>query len=138
MGCCGNHRRELHGNTGHGDRPRLGITQPDDPCVFCAEKHFATAKRLAYEVGYDGPNRQDVLGELVLCGWHLARSGALDLWNEVRRIRTLIQFRRENEVDWRKAAMGIDALATAKARELMAHQTQASAIGTTTLEPEAS
>lgn len=71
--------------------------RPEDPCLYCAEKHVSTAMQLIAESGYIGMNRQRIIGELVLAQWHIYR---LDYPTAValRDIRHLIQNRRESEV----------------------------------------
>lgn len=86
-------------------------TMPDEPCIYCAEKHFSTALRLAMESGYENLNRQHIIGELVLAQWHLEhfnRSGAM----AIRNIRHIIQNRQEDKAvsEWRKIGLQFDRL----------------------------
>lgn len=120
MSCCGQHRLE-HGG---GDYPAGNehYKVPTEPCVFCAEKHIGTAKELARENGYETPNRQAIIGQLVAAGWHLYKDHP-ELAAKVRDIRHLIQWRRESEVDWTAICAEIDALATAAAEELKKQET---------------
>lgn len=89
----------------HGD-PRLTTaererqTTPADACLYCAEKHLATAAALARELGYSAPNRGYVVGELVAACWHLAaeRSAEADaLAADLRDFRHKIQSRAADE-----------------------------------------
>ena len=93
------------------------IILPSDPCIFCAEKHFATAWRIANEYGYVAANRAAIIGELVLCQWHLWKTDHLDLCEKVRDIRHAVQQRREAEVDWLPALAEMDALATEESKK---------------------
>lgn len=70
---------------------------PTEPCIFCAEKHFSTALSLIQEVGYESPNRQSIIGEIVLAQWHIYRMD-YHLAEDLRDLRHLIQNRRETEV----------------------------------------
>lgn len=88
---------------------------PSEPCVFCAEKHFHTARRLVEEYGYTAVNRGNAIGELVLCQWHLWKTGNDALCEMVRAARHLIQQRREAEVDWHPLLTAIDWLASQEA-----------------------
>ena len=72
------------------DAPHLIL--PDEPCLFCAEKHISTAMQLANECGYEVPNRQKIIGELVLAQWHLYRDH-YSLAEKLRDIRHLVQSR---------------------------------------------
>ena len=45
--------------------------RPEEPCIFCAEKHIAAAAALARENGYEAMNRTMLVGELILAQWHL-------------------------------------------------------------------
>ncbi len=45
--------------------------RPEEPCIYCAEKHIAAASALARENGYEAVNRSMMLGELILAQWHL-------------------------------------------------------------------
>ena len=117
MSCCGHHRARIA--IGAPDFPRGDerFRAPTEPCVFCAEKHYSTAMRLAQECGYEAPNRQFIIGELCACQWHLHRHNEV-LAEQVRGIRHLIQLRREEEIDWIPVAKEIDALATKEAQEI--------------------
>ena len=114
MSCCGQHRIE-HGK---GDFPAGNehYKAPEEPCVFCAEKHIGTAKELARENGYEVPNRLAIIGQLVAAGWHLHKENP-ELAAKVRDIRHLIQWRREAEVDWMPVAVEIDRLATEESKK---------------------
>jgi len=90
--------------------------------VFCAEKHISTAYALASENGYEMPNRQAIVGQLVAAGWHIYKDHP-ELAAKVRDMRHLIQWRREAEVDWTKVLKSIDALAAAEAAKLKQQET---------------
>ena len=111
MSCCGQHRANA---VLEADAP--GAIQPDDPCLLCAEKHFETAYVLCAEYGYTDTNRGRAIGELVLCGWHLWKSGNDNLARAVRKIRGLLQLRRDNKIDWHPAATAIRWAAAAEAK----------------------
>jgi len=85
------------------------MTLPTDECLLCAEKHLSTAYALAQERGYEGVNRQRVIGELVLAQWHCWHE-APKLAAQVRDIRHLVQQRRHAEVDWRPILTAMDGL----------------------------
>lgn len=71
-----------------------------EPCLYCAEKHLATAAALAREQGYAGVNRGFVIGELVAACWHLSghcNPAARDLSAALRDFRHRIQSREEDE-----------------------------------------
>ena len=83
----------------HNQKVRDGEEKrPKSPCIFCAEKHLSTAYALSKEIGYEGINRQWIIGELVLSQWHLKEH--LDEAMEIRKIRHQIQSRREQDVKW--------------------------------------
>jgi hypothetical protein len=69
-------------------------TLPDEPCDICAEKHFSEAFRLAFERGYETPNRQIIIGELLLAVRHCYRPHR-ELAEKLRELRHQIQLRRE-------------------------------------------
>lgn len=79
------------------DSPGDYRTAPDAPCAMCAEKHFATAYALACESGYTGINRARVIGELVLCAWHIWQTDRRTA-ELLRDLRHIIQYRRENDI----------------------------------------
>ena len=89
------------------DRPMIhgpyedseAATRPDESCLYCAEKHLATAAVLARELGYAAPNRGYVVGELAAACWHLYRHSpeARALSDELRELRHRIQTRQEDE-----------------------------------------
>lgn len=54
--------------TDHPDYTKL----PSEHCAMCAEKHFATAFALAHEAGYETPNHDSIIDELICAIWHLA------------------------------------------------------------------
>lgn len=47
--------------------------RPDEPCIYCAHKHIATAKQLCCELGYTDINKSDAIGQLILAAWHYDR-----------------------------------------------------------------
>lgn len=98
--CCGNHNDPAPKSTRK--------TRPTDPCVQCAYKHFHTARRLVEEYGYTAENRGSAVGELVLCVWHLWKTGNDALAEQVRDIRHTIQEHREAEVDWHPVVTALD------------------------------
>ena len=112
MGCCGKHKSLV--SSGLPDLARAIL--PTDECVLCAEKHLSTAYALAQECGYEGVNRQRIIGEIVLSQWHVWHSN-MKLAEKIRTIRHLIQQRREAEVDWHPLLTAMDALATAATLE---------------------
>ena len=91
------------------DAPHL--IRPDEPCLFCAEKHIAAAMQLANECGYEAPNRQKIVGELVLAQWHLYRKN-YSLAEKLRDIRHLVQSREESKIGtaWTEICMDVDSL----------------------------
>lgn len=91
------------------DAPHL--IRPDEPCLFCAEKHLAAAMQLANECGYEAPNRQKIVGELVLAQWHLYRKN-YSLAEKLRDIRHLVQSREESKIGtaWTEICMAVDSL----------------------------
>ena len=112
MGCCGKHLAR----TANGLPDIARNVLPTDECVLCAEKHFSTAYALAQESGYGTPNRQRIVGELVLAQWHSWHTD-LKLAESIRAIRHLIQQRREAEVEWAGMLAEIDALATEESKK---------------------
>ena len=91
------------------DAPHL--IRPDEPCLFCAELHLAAAMQLANECGYEAPNRQKIVGELVLAQWHLYRKN-YSLAEKLRDIRHLVQSREESKIGtaWTEICMDVDSL----------------------------
>lgn len=73
------------------------IIKPDEPCIFCAEKHLSTAMMLVKELGYISVNRQMIIGELVAFQWHIYQLD-FKLAEKGRSIRHLIQNRKESEI----------------------------------------
>lgn len=45
--------------------------RPDEPCLVCAYKHFAHARTMAKEHGYEDDNRDFITGNLVNVEWHI-------------------------------------------------------------------
>ena len=87
----------------------------DEPCLFCAEKHFSEALCLSRECGYNGENRHFIIGALVLAQWHLFKEHG-ELAEQIRNLRHYIQNRRENEIEglWREISLSIDRLVSQK------------------------
>ena len=83
---------------------------PDEPCIYCAYKHFHTARRLAAEPFYTAKNRGDIEGELVLSQWHLWKLTHLDLCRDLRNIRHKVESFQEQEIDWSPAILTFDSL----------------------------
>lgn len=108
MSCRGCKERRKAGYKQNPDAPEYFI-MPDEPCVLCAEKHLSTAWSLAREAGYTPVNRQHVIGELVACQWHIFRAQP-DFAEQVRQARHLLQWRKEQEIDWRALLEKMDAL----------------------------
>lgn len=88
------------------DRPTNKQILPSEECLFCAEKHYDTAWRLATERGYSGVNRGATIGELVLAGWHIWRFSE-KLAEQIRDIRHAIQNRDEGTVKWEPTLLEI-------------------------------
>ena len=84
----------------HGHDPGViekNSTRPIDPCLYCAEKHLATAAAMARESGYEKTNRGYVIGELIAACWHLhGLKEAESLSKKIRDFRHEIQSRHEN------------------------------------------
>lgn len=82
---------------GHGmpnpDADTPAMIRPDEPCVFCAEKHFAAAYGLATENGYEVKNRLKLLSQLVLAQWHLWKEHP-ETAKAIREIRHTVQHHR--------------------------------------------
>lgn len=121
MSCCGQHRAYLA--SGKLDFPvgNENHKSPLERCVFCAEKHLSYASRLAMEWGYETPNRQIIIGELVAAQNHLCADHPM-LAGKIRDARHRIQRRRETEVDWKPMLAEIDALAAAEAKKILEQQ----------------
>lgn len=97
MSCCGKHATEK----GIGiDTARKFV--PTDECVFCAEKHLATAYALAQENFYEAKNRDRAIGELCLAQWHIYHLD-MEIAKQMREMRHLIQMRKEKEIEWTPA-----------------------------------
>lgn len=108
MGCgCGKSGK----NSPRADAPGIA---PTEPCVFCAEKHLATAYALAQESGYVPLNRARIIGELVASQWHLWRL-SLPLAEKIRDVRHLVQRRKESEIDWPPLLSEMNELASREA-----------------------
>ena len=85
-------------------------TRPQDQCEYCAEKHFSTAFALASENGYVAVNRQAIIGQLALAGWHLWESHR-DLALKISALRHEIQHRNPvAEERWDELLSAIDIL----------------------------
>lgn len=75
-------------------------TTPIEGCLYCAEKHLATAASLARELGYIPVNRGYVIGEIVAACWHLNGTNlekAIQLANKLREFRHQIQSRTDDK-----------------------------------------
>lgn len=73
----------------------LHLTQPNEFCLYCAEKHVGSAASMAREIGYVGEYVGYIAGELQNAAWHLAGGGAEDqaLADKIRELRIGIQDR---------------------------------------------
>jgi len=114
MTCCGQHRAKNGKLLPPVDVPFT--VAPSEPCVMCAEKHLSTAYALMMESGYETPNRQRIIGELVGAQWHLYRTH-FNLAASIRAARHLIQMRQESQVEWNKLLTEMDALARKEAQQ---------------------
>lgn len=115
MGCCGEHlKKAKNRHVAEGaERP----TRPTDQCEFCAEKHLSTAYALANENGYEAVNRQQIVGQLALAGWHLWEDHR-ELAVKISALRHDIQHRKQVAGErWVELLTEIDALATAAAKK---------------------
>ena len=107
MGCCGKHIKRDGKDAPNADTPKP--IAPAEECVQCGEKHLSTAYALAQERGYETPNRQRIIGELVLAQWHIWKKD-LKLAEAMCAVRHLIQYGKIAEVDWMELLTGMDAL----------------------------
>ena len=98
MSCCGKHMTMDGKPVPKYDAHNV---RPTEECVFCAEKHLATAYALAQENGYADANRYRIIGELVEAQWHIWRK-SVQLAEMLRAMRHEIQMRNEASVDWRE------------------------------------
>ena len=82
--------------------------KPNEYCLFCAEKHFSTAKQAYYELGYQRTNRQLIIGQLELARKHLSKDEKLQL--KIRDLRHRIQDRKVTitESEWDQICLLID------------------------------
>lgn len=125
MTCCGQHLmsrpKPLDAETAKREYAVTGIMPPEEPCVFCAEKHLSLAHEIAErEPGYAGVNRQRVIGQLSAAEWHLYKENR-ETCNKVRDLRHSIQHRKPvGDARWVELLIGIDALAAAEAAKLIA------------------
>lgn len=94
----------------------MNTTYPITPCIFCAEKHYSTAMALANEVSYTSSNRQFIIGELVAAQLHVYKKYP-ELSQKIRQIRHLVQYRKENEIDWIPICLEINEIITKKLQE---------------------
>lgn len=88
------------------------IIKPNEPCATCAEKHFSTAYALTRECGYEGVNRQHIIGEIVLAQWHIYQKD-YHLAELLRAVRHKIQNREEKRItnqSWAEIANRFDAI----------------------------
>ncbi len=84
--------------------------RPDEPCIFCAEKHISDANAMANEFGYRPINRQHVIGQLGCAIFHLAEEYPA-LASEVRAARLEIQKKHWPKVAWTPLLAHINSLA---------------------------
>lgn len=124
MGCCGQHLmsrpKPLDAETAKREYAVTGIMPPEEPCVFCAEKHLSLAHEISErEPGYSGIGRQRAIGQLSAAEWHLYKENR-EVCGKVRELRHAIQ-RRETVADsrWVNLLAEIDVLATAAAEKIM-------------------
>lgn len=95
-----------------------GMKRPDEPCLFCAEKHLAVAYGLSEESGYESPNRMKLLANLVLAQWHLWRDHRA-LAGKIRDIRHAVQSWKPLTADlWAGPLAEVQALTHAEAKRL--------------------
>lgn len=105
MSCCN------HSKITDALKPSVAFTiRPDEPCIFCAEKHVSDAKALAVEFGYRQINRQMIIGSLGCAIWHLAEEYPT-LAAEVRAARLEIQMNHWPKVAWSPLLAHINAAA---------------------------
>lgn len=112
--CCGKHneRRPDHAKLEGGFK-----VLPNEPCIFCAEKHISDAWDLCRECGYEFPNRQTIIGALGSAEKHLFENWR-PMFVKVRMARHLAQLRREFEIEWEPILREIDRLASEAAKAL--------------------
>ena len=127
MTCCGQHLlsrpKPLDAAAAKREYAVVGFLPPEEPCVFCAEKHLSLAHEIAErEPGYAGVNRQRVIGQLSAAEWHLYKDNR-ETCNHVRELRHAIQ-RREtvDAAQWMDVLAGICELANAAAQKLLENQ----------------
>lgn len=103
-----------HNKLDRSDGPHAHLTQPNEFCPYCAEKHLGTAAALAREHGYEAPNLGYIIGEMVCAAWHLLAGPpeARALADAVRDARHAIQDRegKEKAIDWEGLVRSIDSL----------------------------
>jgi hypothetical protein len=111
MSCCGKHKTMDGKPAPNYDAHDV---RPTEECVFCAEKHLATAYALAQEKGYEAVNRYRLYGELVEAQWHIWRR-SLPLAEKLRELRHLAQMRKDISAEqWREAIRMMDEITTAE------------------------
>lgn len=128
MNCCGQHLmsrpKPLDAETAKREYAVTGIMPPEEPCVFCAEKHLSLAHEISErEPGYSGINRQRGIGQLSAAEWHLYKENR-EICDKVRQLRHAIQHR-EPVADsrWVELLAEMDALASAEAAKILEQQT---------------
>ena len=124
MGCCGQHLmsrpKPLDAETAKREYAVTGIMPPEEPCVFCAEKHLSLAHEISErEPGYSGIGRQRAIGQLSAAEWHLYKENR-EICGKVRELRHAIQ-RREPVADsrWVELLIEINDLANTAANGIL-------------------
>lgn len=101
-------------------------TKPNEPCLYCCEKHLSTAWALQRERGYEVVNRQAIIGEMVGAALHLPLDET-DLSAKILNARHAIQdsHTKEPDVDWEGLMRDIDGLISkAEAAEAVAEKSK--------------
>lgn len=104
MGCSCKEKNKRDTSYAHVEPKTLAFnagTSPIEGCLYCAEKHLATAASLARELGYIPINRGYVIGEIVAACWHLNGTKikkAIELADKLREFRHKIQNRTDDQV----------------------------------------
>ena len=110
MPCCGQHKTMDGKPAPKWDAHDVMATEA---CLFCGDKHLATAYALSLETGYTVKNRARINGELVLAQWHTWQT-SLPLAEAMAAARHQIQRRQELSVDWNPLLQSMENLILAE------------------------
>lgn len=100
---------------------KLNTQHPDHIHPLIGEMYFCAAWRLAFECGYERPNRQMIIGDLSMAQVHLYKF-SYEIAEKLRDIRHKVQRSEQKLIsdDWIVVAQNLDVLITPKITDIKA------------------